>query len=176
MINRTSKAKPQLVGLSEIAELAGVSKQVVVNWTVRDPHFPDPIVELASGKIWDQIEIAKWLRECRYQLSSDISAKKKAVTAEADQVAEGAVSKSEELAMQIPVYEKSRLWFVRDVIEPLHRSDRFGVRVKNVGLFVMTKTEFYEVFDNVVATASYQDRGHYHYTQVPQKALRFLKT
>ena len=176
MINKHPKAKPKLVGLSEIAELAGVSKQAVSNWSVRDPDFPAPIVELASGKIWDEIEIAKWLSECRYQLSADVAALLAAVASLAEKNAASVQSNSQEsIAMQnIPVYEKSRLWFVRDVIEPLKANDRFGVRVKDVGLFVMTKADFYAVFDNVVATASYQESGHYHYTQVPKKAMRFL--
>ncbi len=74
-----------------------------------------------------------------------------------------------------PIYEKSRLWFKKEVIEALKPDQKFGVRVRDVGLFVMTKSDFYEVFSNVVASASYQVQGNYHYTQVPQKALRFQR-
>jgi predicted DNA-binding transcriptional regulator AlpA len=50
-----------LVGIAEIAQIAGVSRQVVNNWNVRDVSFPRPIAQLACGQIWDQEEILAWL-------------------------------------------------------------------------------------------------------------------
>jgi len=52
-----------LVGLSEVAEIAGVSRQAVVNWRARFPDFPAPAAELASGPVWTRDEIEKWLKQ-----------------------------------------------------------------------------------------------------------------
>lgn len=53
----------ELVGISEIAEIAGVTRQAVANWRVRHKNFPSPIVELKSGPIWNREEINLWLKE-----------------------------------------------------------------------------------------------------------------
>jgi hypothetical protein len=50
-----------LMGLYEIAKLAGVSPQAVSNWVARKPHFPKPMAQLASGGVWDGVEIRSWL-------------------------------------------------------------------------------------------------------------------
>jgi len=70
-------------------------------------------------------------------------------------------------------YEYYRLGFKADVIEPLRDKDSFRV-VTPDGTFQMTKREFYRDFANVVRTMSYRDRGLYHYSRVPQKALKYL--
>ena len=70
-------------------------------------------------------------------------------------------------------YDFSRVCFKADVIEPLRPGDRFRV-VTPEGIFEMTKADFYRVFDNVVRSPSYRDRGIYHYPTTPQKALPFL--
>jgi hypothetical protein len=73
----------------------------------------------------------------------------------------------------IPEIHSTRLHFKADVIEPLGMDDLFRI-VSPVGTFEMTKREFYEVFANVVASASYRAGRHdYHYTTVPAKAERF---
>lgn len=46
--------------VAEAAHLFGVSKQVVVNWSKRYPHFPKPIARLAMGPIWDMAELRRW--------------------------------------------------------------------------------------------------------------------
>lgn len=51
----------ELVGLAEIAEMAGVSRQAVANWTSRHASFPSPLARLAAGPIWRKEEIAAWL-------------------------------------------------------------------------------------------------------------------
>jgi chromosome partitioning protein len=51
----------QLVGITEIADMANVSKQAVSNWRKRDPSFPKPIVDLSSGPIFEKSKIRKWL-------------------------------------------------------------------------------------------------------------------
>lgn len=50
-----------LVGLAEIAELAGVSRQAVANWVSRHPSFPAPLARLAAGPVWDRAPVSAWL-------------------------------------------------------------------------------------------------------------------
>lgn len=50
-----------LVGLSEIAELAGVSRQAAYNWTTRYPTFPKPLAVLHCGTIWSRKRVRAWL-------------------------------------------------------------------------------------------------------------------
>lgn len=50
-----------LMGLSEVAAMLGVSKQRLWNWTA-DPkrHFPKPVVTLASGPIFLRDQVQTW--------------------------------------------------------------------------------------------------------------------
>lgn len=54
-----------LLGIAEIAELAGVSKQAVTNWRLRYDHFPRPIQNLQSGPVWDREKVQAWLKSFR---------------------------------------------------------------------------------------------------------------
>jgi hypothetical protein len=69
-------------------------------------------------------------------------------------------------------YKHTRLCFKGDLIEPLQMNDRFGI-ITDVGIFKMTKDNFYTVFQNVVKSKSYKEEGIYHYPVVPKKALQF---
>lgn len=51
-----------LVGIAEIAKLAGVTKQAVTNWRVRYDHFPSPIQNLQSGPVWDRERVEAWVK------------------------------------------------------------------------------------------------------------------
>lgn len=51
------------VGIGEIAQMAGVSRQAVANWRVRVSDFPAPITELASGPVFHRSHIRSWLRK-----------------------------------------------------------------------------------------------------------------
>lgn len=53
----------ELVGVGEIAEMAGVSRQAVANWRVRAKDFPRPVVDLASGPVFRRSQIRAWLRK-----------------------------------------------------------------------------------------------------------------
>ena len=53
----------ELVGINEIAEIAGVSRQAVANWRKRSVDFPAPIAELASGPVFRRSHIRSWLRK-----------------------------------------------------------------------------------------------------------------
>jgi chromosome partitioning protein len=51
-----------LVGIAEIADLAGVTKQAVSNWRMRYDHFPHPIQNLQSGPVWDRENVEAWVK------------------------------------------------------------------------------------------------------------------
>src|ERR1019366_8076152 len=62
MVNLMNKT--QLVGVSEIAEMAPppVTKQAVGNWRHRFDDFPKPVQTLQSGPVWDADIIREWLK------------------------------------------------------------------------------------------------------------------
>lgn len=70
-------------------------------------------------------------------------------------------------------YTATRLLFRKDLIEPLDFEDSIEISTP-IGTYRMTKMEFYTVFDNVVQTISYRERGVYHYPKSPEKAKQFL--
>lgn len=49
-----------LAGIAEIAARFGVTRQAVCNWGVRHRHFPQPVVVLKSGPVYDMTEIVHW--------------------------------------------------------------------------------------------------------------------
>lgn len=51
-----------LLGIAEIAELAGVTKQAVSNWRVRYDNFPRPIQTLQSGPVWEREKVNDWVK------------------------------------------------------------------------------------------------------------------
>jgi hypothetical protein len=70
-------------------------------------------------------------------------------------------------------YRATRLLFKRDVIDRLRPGDAFRV-LTPIGAFEMTRAEFERAFPNVCRSASYRERGLYHYPVVPRAALPFL--
>jgi predicted DNA-binding transcriptional regulator AlpA len=52
----------QLMGLSEVAELLGVSRQRA-DQLARTVGFPPPIATLVGGRIWDGEAVEQWARE-----------------------------------------------------------------------------------------------------------------
>jgi hypothetical protein len=58
-------AEPEirLVGMAEAAKIGGVSRQAATNMRARDPNFPVPIVELASGPVFHEAAIARYFRD-----------------------------------------------------------------------------------------------------------------
>jgi len=63
----------ELVGISEVAELAGVTRQAVVNWRGRYVNFPQPLAELRSGPVWKRDEIIAWLKQKDGKMTKIIS-------------------------------------------------------------------------------------------------------
>ena len=53
----------KLVGLYEVSELLGMSRQAVANWIVRKRDFPQPLANLKSGPVWDAKTILDWLEK-----------------------------------------------------------------------------------------------------------------
>ena len=51
-----------LVGIAEIASLAGRPKQTVLHWTRRS-DFPDPVDKLRMGTAWSREEVQVWMED-----------------------------------------------------------------------------------------------------------------
>ena len=51
-----------LVGLTEIADMLGLSRQRVHQLTQQDPNFPSPTATLSAGLIWERRAIEEWAR------------------------------------------------------------------------------------------------------------------
>ena len=66
----------ELIGVYEIAKLAGVSPPAVANWRSRNADFPKPAADLKSGPVFRAHEVRAWLRRRR---GSDNHMKKDAV-------------------------------------------------------------------------------------------------
>lgn len=52
-----------LIGLSEIAEIAETSSQSVNNWKKRYGDFPEPAIKIKAGEFYEREQIMKWLRK-----------------------------------------------------------------------------------------------------------------
>lgn len=57
--------KLDLVGISEIAEMLGVTRQRVDKLSRTDPAFPEPVAEIRAGRIWLRAEVATWVSDSR---------------------------------------------------------------------------------------------------------------
>ena len=62
MTSTISGVPDHLVGVQEIAELLGVTRQRVDQLS-RSEGFPEPEGELASGRIWRREVVEEWARE-----------------------------------------------------------------------------------------------------------------
>lgn len=62
-----------LLGIHEIAELAGVTKAAVINWRKRSTDFPKPIVELKSGPVFSSGQIQSWLKRRKIPMCTVIA-------------------------------------------------------------------------------------------------------
>jgi hypothetical protein len=60
----------ELVGINEIAGMAGVSSQAVTNWRFRSPDFPLPLSELAAGPVFRKSQIRAWLKRNNRKLDA----------------------------------------------------------------------------------------------------------
>lgn len=62
-----------LAGISEIADLAKVSRQVVNNWRQRYDHFPRPVKTLQSGPVWDREVVEAWVKNFKGEATHVLS-------------------------------------------------------------------------------------------------------
>lgn len=53
---------PELVGVSEIGEMAGVSRQTVTNWRARYEDFPEPVADLKATPVFVAVVVRAWLK------------------------------------------------------------------------------------------------------------------
>jgi chromosome partitioning protein len=68
-----ARSESDLVGINEIAEIAGVSRQAVANWRVRFPDFPKPLAELKAGPVFRATLIRAWLRRRKVPMARVVS-------------------------------------------------------------------------------------------------------
>lgn len=50
----------ELLGIPEIADRLGISKQYLYRLMSEDPRSPKPIASLAAGRIWQRRAIERW--------------------------------------------------------------------------------------------------------------------
>lgn len=50
-----------LVANGDIAKRLGVKPNVVSNWRKRHSSFPEPLVELSTGPVWDWVDVSEWV-------------------------------------------------------------------------------------------------------------------
>ena len=67
------ESERDLVGIKEIAEMAGKSRQAVANWRVRNSDFPTPIAELAAGPVFQRSQVRSWLRKRKVPMAQVFS-------------------------------------------------------------------------------------------------------
>jgi len=70
---RSRMKNEDLVGIYEIAQMAGVTPAAVVNWRSRHHDFPPPVSELKSGPVFDLGQIRKWLKKRRTNMATVIA-------------------------------------------------------------------------------------------------------
>jgi chromosome partitioning protein len=62
-----------LLGLFEVAEMAGVTPAAVANWRKRAKDFPKPVANLKSGPVFRLSQIRAWLRKRRVPMATVIA-------------------------------------------------------------------------------------------------------
>lgn len=63
----------ELIGVREIAALAGVSSAAISNWRNRHSDFPKPIAEMQSGPVFQKLQIVDWLNRRNSRMPITIS-------------------------------------------------------------------------------------------------------
>src|SRR5947209_1937819 len=57
--------RPDLMGLSDIARLAGVQRSAVANWRDRHDNFPKPVPVAGAGPVFKRDAVLAWLEANR---------------------------------------------------------------------------------------------------------------
>lgn len=63
----------ELIGVSEIAALAGVSSAAISNWRTRHGDFPKPVADIQSGPVFQKIQVIDWLNRRNKRVPVTIS-------------------------------------------------------------------------------------------------------
>jgi prophage regulatory protein len=58
-----------LVGAAEVAKMLGVVRQYVHRLSQEDPTFPEPVAELAAGRIWKRTDVVEWAQAAGREIS-----------------------------------------------------------------------------------------------------------
>lgn len=66
-------SREDLVGLSEIAAMAGVTRSAVANWRSRHPDFPGSVADLQAGPVFDRGQVRKWLKRKKVAMPTVIA-------------------------------------------------------------------------------------------------------
>lgn len=54
----------QLVGAAEIAERLGLkTRQSIHVWRQRYPDFPEPVLKLSMGNVWNWHDVERWAKK-----------------------------------------------------------------------------------------------------------------
>src|SRR4051794_11274660 len=76
MVTGSRMAHPDdddLIGINEIADIAGVSRQAVSNWRARFADFPKPLAELKAGPVFRTRLVRTWLRKRKIPMTRVVS-------------------------------------------------------------------------------------------------------
>lgn len=65
----------QLVGVAEIAQMLGISRQRVHAISGHSDTFPQPVADLSAGKIWLRSDVEAWARAEGRQIDESHPAK-----------------------------------------------------------------------------------------------------
>jgi predicted DNA-binding transcriptional regulator AlpA len=52
----------EVLGVTEVAKLLGISRQRVDQLSNSDPDFPEPFAELGRGRVWTREAVEKWAK------------------------------------------------------------------------------------------------------------------
>jgi predicted DNA-binding transcriptional regulator AlpA len=52
----------EVLGVTEVAELLGISRQRVDKLSHTDPDFPEPMTTLGRGRLWEKTAVEEWAR------------------------------------------------------------------------------------------------------------------
>ena len=72
-------------------------------------------------------------------------------------------------------WSSSKLTFYKHKIDPLSETQSFKIVIEKVGIFVITKLDFCKLFNEVIISTSYWEEGSFTFSDLPEKARKFIK-
>jgi predicted DNA-binding transcriptional regulator AlpA len=63
------KARLDLVGVAEVAKMLGITRQRVDQIVRAHPDFPEPVAELAAGRVWMKKDVRAWAHRTGRKIS-----------------------------------------------------------------------------------------------------------